>query len=739
MSSVAVPKAVTALFEYPKYWAECFDTAAFLPINRGEMDALGWDSCDIIIVTGDAYVDQPSFGMAIVGRLLEAQGFRVGIIAQPDWQSRDAFEALGKPNLFFGVTAGNMDSMINRYTADRKSRSDDAYTPGGQGGMRPDRSSLVYSQRCKEAYPDVPVILGGIEASLRRIAHFDYWQSSVRRSILVDATADMLMFGNSERAIVEVAHRISTGEHITDITDVRGTVFIRRDDPEGWSEVDSTRIDRPGKIDSVVNPYVNTRNIDAEELQRRNDPMCGVEFADDGNAIYPRKSRLDRDATVIRLPSFEKVRNDAVLYAHASRVLHMETNPGNARALVQKHAEVDVWLNPPPIPLTTEEMDYVFGMPFSRVPHPAYKGQRIPAYEMIRFSVNIMRGCFGGCTFCSITEHEGRIIQNRSESSVLREIEEIRDKVPGFTGVVSDLGGPTANMYRIACKSRSIEAACRRPSCVYPGICPNLNTDHSALTQLYRKARALPGVKKVLIASGLRYDLAIKDPEYVRELVTHHVGGYLKIAPEHTEEGPLSKMMKPGMGTYDEFRKLFEKFTKEAGKEQYLIPYFISAHPGTTDEDMMSLALWLKENDFRADQVQAFYPSPMATATAMYHSDKNPLRKVTYKSDRVETAKDPEQRRLHKAFLRYHDPANWPLLRDALKRLGRADLIGEGRGKLIPKNQPEGALEYKSPRRKNSATASKHRTRRGKMLTQHTGLPPRDDGSSRDRKRKPRR
>jgi uncharacterized radical SAM protein YgiQ len=379
-------------------------------------------------------------------------------------------------------------------------------------------------------------------------------------------------------------------------------------------------------------------------------------------------------------------------------------------------------------------MDYVFGMAYARVPHPAYGGKKIPAYEMIRFSVNIMRGCFGGCTFCSITEHEGRIIQNRSQESVLREIEEIRDKVPGFTGVVSDLGGPTANMYRIACKSRDIEAACRKPSCVYPGICQNLDTDHSALTGLYRAARRLPGIKKVLIASGLRYDLAVQDPEYVRELVTHHVGGYLKIAPEHTEDGPLSRMMKPGIGSYDRFKAMFEKFTREAGKEQYLIPYFIAAHPGTSDEDMLNLALWLKRNGFRADQVQAFYPSPMASATAMYHSGKNPLHRISYKSEAVETVKDPEQRKLHKAFLRYHDPRNWPLLRAALTRMGRDDLIGDGARQLIPREQPRDQEAYRSPRRKNSAPAHQRRTGKGKILTQHTGLPPRKDGA---RARKP--
>lgn len=726
------------LFDHPKYWAECFGPSPFLPMSREEMDQLGWDSCDIIIVTGDAYVDHPSFGMAVIGRLLEGQGFRVGIIAQPDWSSKDDFMKLGKPNLFFGVAAGNMDSMINRYTADRKARSDDAYTPGGEGGKRPDRASLVYSHKCREAYPEVPIVLGGIEASLRRIAHYDYWQDKVRKSILIDTGADILLYGNAERAIAEVAFRLSCGEAVDSITDVRGTAFIRKDAAEGYYELDSTRVDRPGRVDKIISPYVNTQELQSCATTQAE----GEQPAADETVIVDLlpSSRIERDKTVIRLPSFEKVRNDPVLYAHANRVLHQETNPGNARALVQKHGSQDVWFNPPPIPLTTEEMDYVFDQPFARVPHPAYGDARIPAYEMIRFSVNIMRGCFGGCTFCSITEHEGRIIQNRSQDSIIREIEAMRDKVPGFTGVVSDLGGPTANMYRIACKSPEIESACRKPSCVYPGICENLNTDHSALIELYRTARELPGVKKVLIASGLRYDLAVESPEYVQELVTHHVGGYLKIAPEHTEEGPLSKMMKPGIGSYDRFKRMFEKYSKEAGKEQYLIPYFIAAHPGTTDEDMLNLALWLKRNGFRADQVQAFYPSPMATATTMYHTARNPLRKVTYKTEKVGTVKDPQQRRLHKAFLRYHDPNNWPLLRDALKAMGRADLIGDGKHQLIPKHQPltDG---YKSARRKNSTPpggAGARGKARGKpMLTQHTGLPPRSNDGSRPHRDKP--
>lgn len=670
---------------YRPYWAKRFGTAPMLPMSRAEMDALGWDSCDIILVSGDAYIDHPSFGVALIGRLLEAQGFRVGIIAQPDWQSAQPFKVLGKPNLYFGVTAGNMDSMVNRYTADRKIRSDDAYTPNAEANKRPDRAVLVYSQRCKEAYPDVPLVIGSIEASLRRIAHYDYWSDKVRRSILIDSKADILLFGNAERAIVELSHRLARGEAVQAIQDIRGTAFIRKQVPEDFVEVPSTRLDRPGVVDKHEDPYAMKMG--------KGDASCATESSSETaptiSLPLPLKAaKVPRERQVIRMPSYEEVVNDPVMYAHASRVLHLEANPGNARALVQKHGQREVWLNPPPIPLTTKEMDYVYDLPYARKPHPAYGDANIPAWEMIRFSVNIMRGCFGGCTFCSITEHEGRIIQSRSEDSILREIEEIRDKVDGFTGVISDLGGPTANMYRLSCKSEEIEKNCRKLSCVYPGVCENLNTDHSALIQLYRKARNLRGVKKILIGSGLRYDLAVKSPEYVKELVQHHVGGYLKIAPEHSEENVLSKMMKPGMGAYDEFKRMFEKFSAEAGKKQYLIPYFIAAHPGTTDEDMVNLALWLKRNDFRLDQVQTFTPTPMAMATAMYHSGKNPLRKVTADSESVPIAKTGTLRKLHKAFIRYHDPQNWPMLREALKKMGRADLIGNGKKHLVPAYQP---------------------------------------------------
>ncbi|MGA0572860.1 YgiQ family radical SAM protein [Variovorax sp. VNK109] len=742
-------RAAKPITSYRKYWASRFGTAPMLPMSRAEMDKLGWDSCDIVLVTGDAYVDHPSFGMAVIGRTLEAQGFRVGIIAQPDWQSAEPFRLLGKPNLFWGVTSGNMDSMINRYTADRKTRSDDAYTPGDVAGKRPDRAAIVYSQRCREAFPEVPIVLGGIEGSLRRIAHYDYWSDKVRRSVVVDAKCDLLLYGNAERAIVEIAHRLAAREPVEKITDVRGTAFVRRTDDEssqGWFEIDSTSVDTPGRVEAHVNPYMTT----SEQARSQGETCAKEEGGDAASEANPAIQPISfvanprvklkvppRDKSVIRLPSYEQVKSDAVLYAHANRVLHLETNPGNARALVQAHGEGatarDVWINPPPIPLTTAEMDYVFGLPYARSPHPAYADEngshdgatKIPAWEMIRFSVNIMRGCFGGCTFCSITEHEGRIIQSRSEDSIIREVEDIRDKVSGFTGVISDLGGPTANMYRIGCKSPEIEAACRKPSCVFPGICQNLHTDHGPLIKIYRRARALKGIKKILIGSGLRYDLAVKSPEYVKELVQHHVGGYLKIAPEHTEQGPLTKMMKPGIGSYDRFKQMFEKFSAEVGKKQYLIPYFIAAHPGTSDEDMMNLAIWLKKNGFRADQVQTFYPSPMATATAMYHSGRNPLRKIARDSEPVDIVRGEKRRRLHKAFLRYHDPNNWPLLRDALKAMGRADLIGNGKHHLIPTYQPLTDGSYQSARRKNSTPV------RGQLLTQHTGLPPRETGSPR--------
>jgi uncharacterized radical SAM protein YgiQ len=679
------------LFSYRKYWAHRFGVAPVLPMSKTEMDELGWDACDVILVTGDAYIDHPSFGMALIGRLLETQGFRVGIISQPDWTSAKDFGKLGRPKLFFGVTGGNMDSMVNRYTSDKKIRSNDAYTPNGAAGKRPDRAVNVYSHRCREAYKDVPIIIGGIEASLRRIAHYDYWSDKVRKSVLLDSKADLLVYGNAERQIVEIAHRLANGEAISDLKGIRGTVHFVKQIPEDFAVKDSTDIDHPGAVIPPQNPYQEALACDKKPTDNTGEKV--ISFPSSSLGTHRQLVKDQRAKTVIRLPAYEDVKDDPILYAHASRVMHGETNPGNARPLIQLHGTRQVWINPPPIPLTTKEMDGVFDMPYSRVPHKEYGNANVPAFEMIQHSVNIMRGCFGGCTFCSITEHEGRIIQSRSEDSIIREIEAIRDTSPAFTGHISDLGGPTANMYRLACKDPKIEAACRKPSCVYPGICPNLNTDHTPLIKLYRRARALPGIKKIFIASGLRYDLAVESPEYVKELVTHHVGGYLKIAPEHTEQSVLSKMMKPGMGTYDRFKEMFDKFSREAGKEQYLIPYFIAAHPGTTDKDMLNLALWLKRNGFRADQVQAFLPSPMSIATAMYHSGKDTLHKISRTVAGIPIPKSVKQRRLHKAFLRYHDPKNWPLLREALKDMGRSDLIGNGKQHLIPSFQPKGTVE----------------------------------------------
>ena len=696
------------LHSYPKFWPykKGLVPAPLLPMSRKEMNELEWDCCDIIIITGDAYVDHPSFGMAIIGRLLESQGFRVGIISQPDWHSADDFRQLGRPGLFFAIASGNMDSMVNHYTAEKKPRSDDAYTAGAMAGKRPDRATTVYTQRAKEAYKGIPVIIGGIEASLRRIAQYDHWSQTIRRSILPDSKADLLIFGNAERAVVEVAHRVAAGEDIKQITNIRGTAFMRQGIPEGWTVLDSSEIDTDKSlVHPQTDPYADTSSKDKQNCGNNSNQAKPSKIDPNQGAVQvldfdQRTKGLKRESTVIRLPSFEQVAKDRYLYAHTSRVFHLETNPGNARALVQRHGERDVWLNPPPIPLSMQEFDSVFELPYTRKPHPAYGKLKIPAYDMIRFSINIMRGCFGGCTFCSITEHEGRIIQSRSEDSVIREIETIRDTDEDFKGNISDLGGPTANMYRLQCKDPKIETACRRLSCVYPGICPNLGTDHKPLTKLYRRARNLKGIKRIFIASGLRYDLAVRDPEYIKELVTHHVGGRLKIAPEHTEDNTLSKMMKPGIGSYHQFKKLFDRYSKQAGKEQYLIPYFISSHPGTSDKDMLNLALWLKRNHFKPDQVQAFIPTPLAIASAMYHSELNPLKKITRKSEAVKTPRSGQQRKLHKAFLRYHDPKNWDVLRQALKQMGRSDLIGNGEEHLIPYSRASNTPKPQRSRKK---------------------------------------
>jgi uncharacterized radical SAM protein YgiQ len=593
--------------------------APALPMTRPEMEALGYEECDVVLVTGDAYVDHPSFGAAVIARVLEAAGYRVGILAQPDWRSCEDFRRLGRPRLFFGVTGGNLDSMVNRFTADRKIRTDDAYSPDGQALRRPERAAIVYAQRCREAFPGTPVLLGGIEASLRRIAHYDYWSERIRRSILLDAKADLVLFGNAERAVLEAARRIDAGEEAARLEDIRGSVLSL---PAG----------------------------------------------------HPRA------AAAVRLPAYEECARDPAAFARSARIASRESHALRDTSLAQAHGDREVLANPPARPLSPEELDAVAELPYSRRPHPAYAGRRIPAWETVRHSVIIVRGCFGGCSFCSLWAHEGRVVQSRTTDSVLREIEKIRDG-GDFTGTISDLGGPTANMYSMGCSDSDRDRECRRLSCLYPKICPKLNADHGPLIELYRRARSLPGVRKVLIGSGVRHDLALTSPQYVRELCAHHVGGHLKIAPEHVSPGPLACMQKPGAEVFERFLDLFARFSREAGKEQYLVPYLIAAHPGTTDEDMLELALWLKKHRFRPDQVQTFLPSPMTIATAMYATGRNPLREDL---PLVTVPRGLRARRLHKAFIRFHDRANGPLLREALRRLGRTDLIGSGREALVP-------------------------------------------------------
>ena len=607
----------------------------FLPTCRADLDARGWSEVDVVIVTGDAYVDHPAFGPILIARFLEGRGFRVGVLAQPDWRSAEPFRALGKPRLFFGVSAGNLDSMLNRLTAQKRNRSEDQYSPGGRTGCRPDRATVAYAQRCREAYPDVPVILGGIEASLRRIAHYDYWSDTVRRSMLVDAKADLLVFGMGERPIWEVADRLRRGERIADIRDVRGTAFLVSD---------------------------------AEMRRHEADP-----------------ARMVADRRTVVLPSYEEVAGDKRAFARMSRAFQLETNPGNARPLAQRHGQRGVYFNPPALPLEdgagdgtgAVSMDELYDLPFTRRPHPTYH-ERIPAWDTVKHSLVLMRGCFGGCTFCSITEHEGRVIQNRSAASVLREIRALR-RQGDFRGTITDLGGPTANMYRLACKSPDIEAKCRRLSCVHPGVCDNLKTDHGPLIDLMRRVRREEGVKHVFIASGVRYDLAERSPEYVEELARHHVGGQLSVAPEHVSPRVLEKMKKPGIESYERFQQMFACASREAGKEQYDIPYFISGHPGSTLADMVELALWLKQNGRRPRQVQDFIPTPMAMATCMYHTGLDP-----FTMQPVYTATGLRAKKLQKALLLYWSPEQWPLAREALREAGRADLIGHGPEALVP-------------------------------------------------------
>ncbi len=601
----------------------------FLPTTREEMAARGWDQLDVLIVTGDAYVDHPAFGPVLIARFLEGRGYRVGVVAQPRWDSPQDIGRMGSPRLFVGVAAGNLDSMLNKLTAQKKVRSQDQYSPGGRAGMRPNRASIVYANLCRQAFPGVPVVLGGIEASLRRIAHYDYWSDQVRRSVLLDAKADLLVFGMGERPAWEIARRLDAGEAIADLRDVRGTAV----------------------------PLKNRRAWEP---------------------LLEQRSRFTTDGGVVVLPSYEEVLADKAAFARMSRAFQYETNAHNARPLLQVHGGEAVYFNRPALPLSEEEMDGLYDLPFQRAPHPSYGSETIPAFETIKHSIVTMRGCFGGCTFCSITEHEGRIIQSRSAASVLREVRAL-SRMEGFSGVITDVGGPTANMYQMRCKDERTESSCRRLSCVHPGVCENLVTDHAPLVDLLRKVRSEKGIKKVFVASGVRYDLAERSPEFVRELAEHHTGGQLSVAPEHNDPAVLDKMKKPPVASYERFAQAFCQASEAAGKEQYLVPYFITGHPGSTLKDTVALALWLKARGMRPRQVQDFIPTPMAVATTMYHTGIDPLTGAP-----VYAARDLREKRMMKALLFYWDAQHWPLAREALRKAGRADLIGTRPDSLVP-------------------------------------------------------
>jgi len=604
------------------------------------MEAHGWDELDVLIVNGDAYVDHPAFGGALIGRFLEGRGYRVGMISQPKWTDTTDVSRMGTPRLFVGITSGNLDSMLNKLTAQKKVRSEDQYSPGGRTNMRPNRASIVYGNLCRQAFSGVPIILGGIEASLRRIAHYDYWSDSIRRSVLLDSKADMLIFGMGERPVWEVADRLAAGETLADLRNVRGTAHVLRKGQ--WENIEPSRFIRDGK------PVV--------------------------------------------LPSYEQVKESKEQFSQMSGAFQKETNPGNGRPLIQPHGHEAVYLNPPAEPLTTDIMDGLYDLPFTRYPHPSYDAG-IPAYETVKHSIVTMRGCFGGCSFCSITEHEGRVIQSRSEESVLREVRALR-RMDGFAGVISDVGGPTANMYQMKCKDERIEKACRRLSCVHPGVCENLVTDHGPLVQLLSKVRKEKGVKKAFIASGVRYDLAERSPEFVEVLAKHHTGGQLSVAPEHVDEDVLDKMKKPGAESYERFAEMFACASEKSGKDQHLVPYYISGHPGSTTHSMIELALYLKKRGLRPRQVQDFIPTPMSMATSMYVTGLDP-----FTQEPVYVAKSLREKRMQKALLQYWDVAQHDLAREALIKAKRGDLIGSTDRHLVPPASGKGALSIHEKRR----------------------------------------
>ena len=609
------------------------------------MDARGWDAVDVVFVTGDAYIDHPSFAMAILHRVLEQAGFRCAILSQPDWHSCDPWRQFGRPRLFFAISAGNMDSMINHYTANKKVRNDDAYSPGGRIGLRPDRATLSYCHRAREAFQGVPIIAGGVEASLRRLAHYDYWSDTVKKSILLDAKADLLVYGMGEHAIVEIARRLAAGKTVKDLRDMRGIAYVM-----GAKESDP-------------------RLAVAEE---RRDAACDTASA--------------KREPPITLPSFEEVKSEKSKFVEATRIIHVNTSPFNAKTLIQHHDRQAVVVTPPPLPIAEAEMDAIYDLPYTRRPHPAYK-EPIPAFEMIKDSVTIMRGCFGGCTFCSITTHQGRTIQSRSQESILNEVRSLAAD-PEFKGVISDIGGPTANMYQMRCTRPEVEAKCKRLSCVHPSICKLLGTDHGPLIELMKRARTEPGIRQVFVASGIRMDIAQLSPEYLKELAAHHVGGHLKVAPEHTDPHVLDLMKKPRNVNFEGFASEFKKASQKAGKpKQYIVPYYIASHPGSDIHAMIDLAVFLKRNGYRPDQVQDFIPAPFDIATCMYYTGIDPFTK-----QEVYIARNLRDRKMQRALLQFFKPENYFEVRKALLDAGRNDLIGAGCDCLIPAQPPKEAL-----------------------------------------------
>ncbi len=642
-------------------WNERY-AAPLAPMSGAEMRARGWDYVDVVFVTGDAYVDHPSFAMAILTRVLEDAGFRVAVLSQPDWHSCEPWRQFGRPRLFFGISAGNMDSLINHYTANKKVRNDDAYSPGGRIGLRPDRATLPYCHRAREAFSGVPIIAGGVEASLRRLAHYDYWSDTVRRSILLDSKADLLVYGMGEKTIVEIARRLAAGETVKDLRDMRGVAYV----------------------------------LGAKEA---------AELASNLSSPSPLVGEGEKRAVFgdyLLLPSFEEVKSDKNAFVEATRLIHINTNPHNAQTLVQFHERQAVVVNPPALPLSEAEMDRIYDLPYTRRPHPSYT-EPIPAYEMIKDSVTLMRGCFGGCTFCSITAHQGRIIQSRSQESVLSEVRKLAAD-PEFSGIISDIGGPTANMYQMRCTRPEVEAKCKRLSCVHPTICKLLGTDHGPLVELMRRARTEPGIRKVLVASGIRMDLAQLSPEYMRELAEHHVGGHLKVAPEHTDPHVLSLMKKPENGNFESFARDFRKASQQAGKpKQYLVPYYIASHPGSDLHAMIDLAVFLKRNGYRPDQVQDFIPAPFDIATALWHTGIDPFTK-----QEVYVAKGLRDRKMQRALMQFFKPENWFIVREALIEAGRADLIGSGCDSLIPAKPPKAAVEARRRQANRAASGNEN-------------------------------